>query len=199
VRDHGIKREHKPKEVIRMKWFTKGEKGFSLAELLIVIAIMGILATVAIMNMKGSETTAREAKLRANSAVLREALIAYHSDHGFFPCTANDYNHAGNQTNFKRQLTWFTREDGAPSQTKDDNYRYGPYLQTFPENPFYTGTNPAVATNVVINTTDERTMDKLQSDVAALDGNYGWYYEAKSGNVVANLGGDSFPDKYCQY
>ena len=182
-----------------MKWFTKGEKGFSLAELLIVIAIMGILATVAIMNMKGSETTAKEAKLKANLAILRETLIAYHGDHGFFPCSANDWNNGANQTNFRRQLTWFTREDGRPSQTKDENYRYGPYLQTFPENPFYTGTNPSLATNVVINTTSERTMERLKSDVAAWSGNNGWYYEAKSGNVVANLGGSNFPDKYCHY
>ncbi|HFE51867.1 MAG TPA: type II secretion system protein [Bacteroidetes bacterium] len=175
------------------------QAGFSLAELLIVIAIIGVLATVVVMNMKGSETGAKEAKLKANLKIFREALIAYNADHGFFPCTQNDYNNSGNETTFKRQLTWYTDASGRPSKTKSDRYRFGPYVQKFPENPFYTGTDKSRMTKVVIDRTHERILSELQKAVAAGSGNYGWYYEAKSGNVVPNLGGSAFSDKYCYF
>jgi prepilin-type N-terminal cleavage/methylation domain-containing protein len=179
--------------------FFRDQKGFSLAELLIVIAIIGVLATVVVMNMKGSETGAKEAKLKANLTVFREALIAYNADHGFFPCSPNDWNSGGNETWFKRQLTWYTRADGHASQTKSDDYRFGPYLQEFPENPFYTGNNPSVATTVSIDKTNECLLETLKAAVAGGSGDYGWYYEAKSGNVVPNMGGSAFSDKYCYF
>lgn len=182
-----------------MKRFIKDEKGFSLVELLIVIGIIGILATIVIMNMRGSETGAKEAKLKANVTLLREALVAFHADHGFFPCTSNDWNNSGNASNFVKQLTWFTDETGNVSQNRSNTYRFGPYLQDFPENPFFKGTNKTVAKNVTINTSDDRTLEAVKTAVAASNGNYGWYYEAKSGNIVANLGGSDFADEYCYF
>ena len=182
-----------------MKNFLKNEKGFSLVELLIVISIIGILATVVIMNMRGSETGAKEAKLKANLATFREALVAYHSDHGFFPCTTNDWNYSGNETNFKRQMTWFSNAKGNVSKNRTEDYRFGPYLQEFPTNPFYEGTDPSKGQYVYIDRSKDRILQALKKDVADGYGNYGWYYESKSGNVVPNLGGSSFSDKYCEF
>ena len=156
-----------------MKRFFKNEKGFSLVELLIVIGIIGILATIVIMNMRGSETGAKETKLKANLTMLREALVAFHSDHGFFPCSTNDWNSSGNETNFVRQFTWFTDETGKASQTRSSQYRFGPYLQDFPANPFYTGTNETVALKIYIEKSKDRVLSKLKQDVAA---GSGWLY-----------------------
>ncbi len=180
-----------------MKHALKNRKGFSLAELLIVVAIIAVLATVVVMNMGGSDTSAKEAKLRANLKILREALIAYHADHGFYPCSPNDANSSGNQKTFKRQLTWYTDKKGKVPKKKTDRYRFGPYLQRFPENPFYT--SPDSADYVQINTTDERILSELIKAVKAMSGNNGWYYEAKSGNIVPNLGGSRFPDEYVEF
>jgi len=182
-----------------MKRFSKKEKGFSLVELLIVISIIGILATVVIMNMRGSETGAKEAKLKANLASMRQSLVAYHADHGFFPCTTNDWNYSGNEEDFKKQLTWFTDAKGNVSKNRSESYRFGPYLQEFPENPFYTGTDPERGLKVQIDRTNDRILGELKKDIADANGNYGWYYEAKSGNVVANLGGSDFSDKYVEF
>ena len=182
-----------------MKHFIKNEKGFSLVELLIVISIIGILATVVIMNMRGSETGAKEAKLKANLAILRGSLVAFHADHGFFPCSTNDWNHAGNETNLRRQLTWFTDEKGNVSQNRNETFRFGPYLQEFPTNPFYKGTDPSAGKRIHIDRHKDRILEVFKKAVASGHGNYGWHYESKSGNIVANMGGSDFSDKYCNF
>ncbi|MBD3289451.1 prepilin-type N-terminal cleavage/methylation domain-containing protein [candidate division KSB1 bacterium] len=182
-----------------MKHFLKKEKGFSLVELLIVIGIIGILSTIVIMNMRGSETGAKETKLKANLANLRQALFAYNSDHGFFPCTTNDRNFKGNEQTFKRQLTWYTDADGKTSAKRTDDYRFGPYLQEFPSNPFYKGTNAAKGEEVVIDTKGDQILEDLKDKVAKGNGENGWYYQAKSGNILPNLGGSTFSDEYCYF
>jgi len=171
------------------------KKGFSLAELLIVIAIIAILAGIVIMNMTGSERGAKAAKLRANLVTFREAILAYKADHGHYPCAPGDYNTSGDTTIFKRQLLWFTNKDGRPSHTKSATYGYGPYLQAFPLEPF---TN---STRVVIDQSHERVLERLKADVYRWSGaTGGWYYEAKSGNVVANLGRSlNLPREYTYY
>ncbi|MDQ7062854.1 MAG: type II secretion system protein [candidate division KSB1 bacterium] len=176
----------------------KSQRGFSLAELLIVVAIIAVLASIVVMNMGGSDTSAREAKLRANVKLLRGALTAFYADHGFYPCTSMDaYNKNGDQTKFKRQLTWYTDERGYVSRKKSGRYRFGPYLKEFPENPFYT--DKSKADQVVIDRKNERILEDLVKAVQNANGNNGWYYEAKSGNIVPNLGGATFPDKYVEF
>jgi len=177
----------------------RSQRGFTLAELLIVVAIISVLATVVLMNLKGGEVTAKEAALRQNLDSFRKSLQAYHSDHGFFPCSPQDDNSAGNLTKLKRQLLWYSNTAGRTSQTKTNDYRYGPYVQKFPDNPFYIGTDKTLKSEVVINTTDERLLETVQAYVAAQSGNNGWYYEARSGLIVPNLGGGSFPDDYVSY
>jgi prepilin-type N-terminal cleavage/methylation domain-containing protein len=176
----------------------RNQQGFSLVELLIVIGIIGILSTIVIMNMRGSERGAMESKLKANVALLRESLVAYHADHGWFPCTATDWNSAGNEARFIQQLTWFSSETGQASQTRSTTYRFGPYLQEYPENPFYEGA-ATLAKATIIDMTNDRTLDAFQQAVANGTGNNGWYYEAKSGNITPNLGGGTFPDQYCYF
>jgi len=172
----------------------RAEGGFSLAELLIVIAIIGILAGIVIMNLTGSEKSAKEAKLRANLVVLREALLAYKADHGFFPCAPGDYNTSGNENTFKRQLLWYTNKAGKPSRKRTTEYRFGPYLQDFPEEPI-TGSK-----KVYINRKDERLLEDLKKFVSnSRSANGGWYYEARSGNLVAYLGKHKFPEEYAYY
>ncbi len=172
----------------------QNEKGFSLAELLIVISIIGILAGIVMMNMNGSERSARAAKLRGNLVTLREALLAYKLDHGYFPCTSSDYNSSGDETTFKHQLTWFTDSTGHPSQTKSTTYMYGPYLQSFPVEAI------TDSSRVVIDQSGERVLSALQDYVAGLDAaTGGWYYEAKTGQVVPYLNSSTYGHEYVYY
>ncbi|MBN1348633.1 hypothetical protein JXJ21_04425 [candidate division KSB1 bacterium] len=167
--------------------------------LLIVLGVIGILATVITLKMNENGILAREAVLKSNLKFLRKAVMTYHAEHGFFPCTINDVNCQGDPTYFKRQLTWFTNDKGEISQSRSDEFHYGPYLQYFPENPFFEGTDPMIGKTIYVDTKNQRILEALKQAAKKGNGNSGWWYEAKSGNIVANLGCDVFSDNYCSF
>ncbi len=62
-------------------------QGFTLLELIVVIAIIGILATVAMPAMKNTPVRAREAVLKNNLHALRDVIDQYHADQGYYPAS----------------------------------------------------------------------------------------------------------------
>jgi general secretion pathway protein G len=65
-------------------------KGFTLIELMIVVAIMGILITIAAPNLKVSLVRAREAVLKEDLFQMREAIDQYYADNGRYPPALQD-------------------------------------------------------------------------------------------------------------
>ncbi|MEK9145371.1 MAG: prepilin-type N-terminal cleavage/methylation domain-containing protein, partial [Elusimicrobiota bacterium] len=58
------------------------KKGFTLIELMIVVAILGILAAVAIPKMAGLISRSQEGATKGNLGAVRSSLSIYYADNG---------------------------------------------------------------------------------------------------------------------
>jgi general secretion pathway protein G len=62
-------------------------KGFTLIEIMVVIIILGLLATLVIPNITGYTEKAKREKARADIASLEGAIELFKADNGFYPTT----------------------------------------------------------------------------------------------------------------
>ena len=63
----------------------QGADGFTLLELMIVVSIIGILATLAVPSYHSSVMKAKEAALRQDLSTLRDVLDQHKADQGKYP------------------------------------------------------------------------------------------------------------------
>ena len=66
------------------------QKGYTLVELMIVVAIVGILLTLAIPTFQQSALKAREAALKQNLFTLRAVIDQYYADRGDYPSSLQE-------------------------------------------------------------------------------------------------------------
>ncbi len=116
------------------------KKAFTLTEMLIVVAIIGILAAIALPTFQGHIAEARAAAAKDNLRLLRIAIELYAAQHKNVPpgYPIGDTSSAPHFTFFIVQLvaaaTNASGEAGGVVRTPD--YPFGPYLPALPENPF---------------------------------------------------------------
>lgn len=64
--------------------------GFTLVELIVVIAIIGLLATIGISSYQNVLRNARDAKRVSDAREIKTALAAYYARNGEYPLSTND-------------------------------------------------------------------------------------------------------------
>jgi general secretion pathway protein G len=69
---------------------SKKQSGFSLVELIVVVTIIGILAGVAVVNVRFAQRKAREGVLKDNLFQMRKAIDNYYADKQKYPQTLQD-------------------------------------------------------------------------------------------------------------
>lgn len=97
----------------------RGEEGFTLVELMVVIVIIGLLATVVMINVLPSQDKAMATKARADIATLEQAMEMYRLDNLRYP-TTGDLNVLVSP----------------PAGSEGARYRPGGYIKNLPKDPW---------------------------------------------------------------
>lgn len=74
---------------------SRSSSGFTLMELIIVIAVIGILATIALPALKDVPRRAAESVLKSNLHIFRDVIDQFHGDKGHYPPTLDALVEAG--------------------------------------------------------------------------------------------------------
>ncbi|WP_439532485.1 type II secretion system major pseudopilin GspG [Polymorphobacter sp.] len=98
-----------------------GEQGFTLLELMVVIVIIGLLATVVVVNVLPSRDRAMVEKARADISLIEQGLEMYRLDNFSYPQTQDG-------------LAALVQP---PASLSDPSrYRRGGYLKRLPDDPW---------------------------------------------------------------
>lgn len=103
------------------RWRKSDERGFTLTELMVVIFIIGLLATVVMINVLPSQDKAMVTKAKADIATLESALEQYRLDNLSYPATTDG-------------LTALVT--APPSLGQPERYRRGGYIKKLPQDPW---------------------------------------------------------------
>lgn len=98
-------------------------RGFTLVELMVVIVILGLLATVVMLNVMPSQDKAMTEKARADIATLEQALDTYRLDNLVYPTTAQGLD---------------ALVQAPAGLARPERYRQGGYIKRLPADPWDT-------------------------------------------------------------
>ena len=73
----------------RLRRDRPAESGWTLIELLVVLTLVMILASLALVQYRNSVHTAKEATLRSNLMIMRDAIDQYYADKAKYPESLN--------------------------------------------------------------------------------------------------------------
>jgi general secretion pathway protein G len=133
---------------------------FTLVEILIVVIILGIIATIVIAIFHDTVDDARAKALKDDLRNMRSQLQLYNAEHGTYPTLSS----------FEQQMVLFSDEAGNTSNTKSPIFRCGPYIIEMPRLPV--GVNHGMFSVTA---------------AGSYSAGYGWAYDPVTGDFRANL------------
>lgn len=71
--------------LIQLRKKMKNQKGFTLVELMVVIAIIGVLAAIAVPKLSSSTDAAKDAKLTSDLRTLDGSIMMYYANKQVYP------------------------------------------------------------------------------------------------------------------
>lgn len=163
-------------------------RGFTLVEILIVVVILGILATIVIPQFSNASHEAKENTLKDELRYLRTQLQVFKAQHrdigAGYP--GGVISAVPTSAVFTDQMTLHTDDTCATNATATAVFKFGPYLSKVPENPL----NALKTVKVIAN----------GAAIPAADGSTGWIYKPQTQEFIANLtGNDATGTPYVQY
>ncbi len=124
-----------------LKDFGKGEKGFTLLELLIVVVILGILAAVIVPNLATFLGTGKVAAANTEVANVETAALAYYADNdGVWPLSTNT---VAGDTSLMYPPSGTAYLDGDAT----DNYTFNAFGKVIPDATAGWGTDTSLTWN----------------------------------------------------
>ncbi len=99
----------------------RAQSGFTLVELMVVIVIIGLLATVVMINVMPSQDRAMAEKARADISVLEQALDTYRLDQLTYPATGQGLQ---------------ALVQAPAGLARPERYRSGGYIRRLPDDPW---------------------------------------------------------------
>jgi len=97
------------------------QDGFTLIEIMVVILILGLLATIVVQSLRGATDKAKRVKAQADIAEIKTGLDRYYLDSGSYPTTDQGL----------ASLVAAPQGGRVPA-----NYEAGGYIQSVPKDPW---------------------------------------------------------------
>lgn len=110
----------------RLARFRERDGGWTLIELLIVITLIMILASLALTQYRNSVTSAKEAAMKSDLFLMRDAIDQYYADKGKYPeslqaLVSDGYLRAIPMDPFTRNTDWQTTQAEATPGSSSAN------------------------------------------------------------------------------
>lgn len=154
-------------------------RAFTLVEIVVVVLILGIIATIAVPRVMRATINDGETALKQDLATIRSAIERYASDHrGTFPGAEGDGagHKPASELAFKYQLLFYSNQAGEISKEKNPAFPFGPYLRgEFPR--------ATVGSRADSDTVKMETAGHLLS---GKDGSTAWRYDTATGEFILN-------------